>query len=186
MDRQAGMGGSDVCLGGERRSGCESSTPIVPTRPSQRRLECAGFRVSIAGTNGNDFLVGTPGPDVIASAGGDDRVCGGGGSDSLEGGEGDDALLGGSGSDAVFGDQGVDRIAGGSGVDILFGGPGDDRIDGGFGNDFLSGEDGRDRLLPRLDRGYSALLQDLHMRGMLENTLVVWFGDFGRKPKINT
>ncbi len=41
------------------------------------------------------------------------------------------------------------------------------------------------RLLPRLDRGYAALLQDLHDRGLLENTLVVWFGDFGRTPKIN-
>jgi uncharacterized protein (DUF1501 family) len=43
----------------------------------------------------------------------------------------------------------------------------------------------KDRLLPRLDRGYAALLQDLHDRGMLENTLVVWFGDFGRTPKVN-
>jgi len=43
----------------------------------------------------------------------------------------------------------------------------------------------KDRLLPRLDRGYSALLQDLHERGLLDETLVVWFGDFGRTPKIN-
>lgn len=43
----------------------------------------------------------------------------------------------------------------------------------------------RTRLLPRLDRAYASLLQDLHQRGMLENTLVVWFGDFGRTPKIN-
>jgi uncharacterized protein (DUF1501 family) len=42
-----------------------------------------------------------------------------------------------------------------------------------------------DRLLPRLDRAYAALLQDLHQRGLLENTLVVWFGDFGRTPKVN-
>ena len=41
------------------------------------------------------------------------------------------------------------------------------------------------RLLPRLDTGYSALLEDLHVRGMLEDTLVVWFGDFGRTPKVN-
>lgn len=44
----------------------------------------------------------------------------------------------------------------------------------------------KDRLLPRLDRGYAALVQDLHERGLLANTLVVWFGDFGRTPKINT
>jgi hypothetical protein len=43
----------------------------------------------------------------------------------------------------------------------------------------------RDRLLPRLDRAYAALLQDLHDRGLLESTLVVWFGDFGRTPKVN-
>jgi hypothetical protein len=43
----------------------------------------------------------------------------------------------------------------------------------------------KDRLLPRLDRGYAALLQDLHQRGLLDSTLVVWFGDFGRTPKVN-
>lgn len=43
----------------------------------------------------------------------------------------------------------------------------------------------KERKLPPLDRGYSALLQDLHDRGLLDNTLVVWFGDFGRTPKIN-
>ena len=43
----------------------------------------------------------------------------------------------------------------------------------------------KDRLLPRIDRGYSALLQDLHDRGLLDSTLVVWFGDFGRTPKVN-
>jgi uncharacterized protein (DUF1501 family) len=43
----------------------------------------------------------------------------------------------------------------------------------------------KDRLLPRLDRAYSALLQDLHSRGLLDHTLVVWFGDFGRTPKVN-
>src|SRR5262249_45455169 len=43
----------------------------------------------------------------------------------------------------------------------------------------------KNRLLPRLDRAYAALLQDLSDRGMLENTLVVWCGDFGRTPKTN-
>ncbi len=43
----------------------------------------------------------------------------------------------------------------------------------------------KERKLPVLDRAYAALLQDLHARGLLENTLVVWFGDFGRTPKIN-
>jgi uncharacterized protein (DUF1501 family) len=43
----------------------------------------------------------------------------------------------------------------------------------------------KDRLLPPLDRGLSALLEDLSARGELDETLVVWFGDFGRTPKIN-
>jgi uncharacterized protein (DUF1501 family) len=41
------------------------------------------------------------------------------------------------------------------------------------------------RLLPRVDRGLSALIEDLNTRGMLDETLVVWFGDFGRTPKVN-
>jgi hypothetical protein len=44
----------------------------------------------------------------------------------------------------------------------------------------------KDRLLPRIDQGYAALLKDLSARGMLENTLVVWMGDFGRTPKVNS
>jgi hypothetical protein len=43
----------------------------------------------------------------------------------------------------------------------------------------------KSRLLPRLDQAYSALLVDLAERGMLEKTLVVWTGDFGRTPKVN-
>ncbi|MFO1020241.1 MAG: DUF1501 domain-containing protein [Planctomycetales bacterium] len=36
-----------------------------------------------------------------------------------------------------------------------------------------------------LDAGWSTLLEDLQQRGLLENTLVVWMGEFGRTPKIN-
>jgi len=43
----------------------------------------------------------------------------------------------------------------------------------------------KDRLMPPADRGFSALLDDLDARGMLEETLVVWVGEFGRTPKIN-
>ncbi len=39
--------------------------------------------------------------------------------------------------------------------------------------------------LPSLDQGYSALLEDLSQRGMLDETLVVMLGEFGRTPKIN-
>src|SRR5262249_49151439 len=34
------------------------------------------------------------------------------------------------------------------------------------------------------DRGFSALLADMHQRGLLEETLVVAMGEFGRTPKV--
>jgi hypothetical protein len=43
----------------------------------------------------------------------------------------------------------------------------------------------QNHLLPPFDRGLSALLDDLTERGLLEETLVVWQGEFGRTPKLN-
>lgn len=43
----------------------------------------------------------------------------------------------------------------------------------------------RDKLFPPTDRAVSALLDDLNESGMLENTLVVMAGEFGRTPKIS-
>jgi uncharacterized protein (DUF1501 family) len=43
----------------------------------------------------------------------------------------------------------------------------------------------KDRLLAPLDRGVSALLQDLDERGLLQDTMVIMLGEFGRTPKIN-
>jgi uncharacterized protein (DUF1501 family) len=43
----------------------------------------------------------------------------------------------------------------------------------------------RNRLLPELDRAYAALLTDLAQRGMLEKTLVILMGEFGRTPRVN-
>lgn len=40
-------------------------------------------------------------------------------------------------------------------------------------------------LLPEFDSAYAALVQDLAQRGLLETTLVVVSGEFGRTPKIN-
>ena len=36
-----------------------------------------------------------------------------------------------------------------------------------------------------LDQAMSALLDDLASRGLLDSTLVLWMGDFGRTPTIN-
>lgn len=43
----------------------------------------------------------------------------------------------------------------------------------------------KDRLLPPLDRGVAALLDDLSGRGLLDETLIVMVGEFGRTPKIS-
>jgi uncharacterized protein (DUF1501 family) len=40
-------------------------------------------------------------------------------------------------------------------------------------------------LLPSFERAYIALLDDLESRGLLDETLVVWMGEFGRTPRIN-
>jgi uncharacterized protein (DUF1501 family) len=44
----------------------------------------------------------------------------------------------------------------------------------------------KNRLLPPLDQGVSALLDDLDARGLLDETLVLMLGEFGRKPKLST
>ncbi|HLU50284.1 MAG TPA: DUF1501 domain-containing protein [Planctomycetota bacterium] len=41
------------------------------------------------------------------------------------------------------------------------------------------------RLLSSVDASYSALLDDLESRGLLDSTLVIWMGEFGRTPKVN-
>ena len=41
------------------------------------------------------------------------------------------------------------------------------------------------QLIPPADQGFSALVEDLEARGLLESTLVVGMGEFGRTPKIN-
>lgn len=55
----------------------------------------------------------------------------------------------------------------------------------GMGNAFGTGSYGMGWCLPCLDEGLSALLTDLQERGILENTLVVVTGEFGRTPTIN-
>jgi hypothetical protein len=42
----------------------------------------------------------------------------------------------------------------------------------------------KDRLLPRFDESFSALIEDLDQRGLLDQTLVVCMGEFGRAPRV--
>jgi hypothetical protein len=42
----------------------------------------------------------------------------------------------------------------------------------------------KERLMPVADQAFSALLDDLADRGLLDETLVIWSGEFGRTPRI--
>ena len=44
----------------------------------------------------------------------------------------------------------------------------------------------KNTLLPPTDQAVSALLEDLHSRGLLDETLVVWMSEMGRTPRINS
>jgi uncharacterized protein (DUF1501 family) len=55
---------------------------------------------------------------------------------------------------------------------------------GVMGNIFGSGQYGLGWALPRLDQAVSGLVEDLEQRGLLQSTLVVMVGEFGRHPKI--
>jgi uncharacterized protein (DUF1501 family) len=43
----------------------------------------------------------------------------------------------------------------------------------------------RNQRLPTLDQGIAALTTDLAQRGLLDHTVLVWMGEFGRTPRIN-
>ena len=40
------------------------------------------------------------------------------------------------------------------------------------------------RLMPASDQAFTALLDDLDARGLLDETLVIWTGEFGRTPRV--
>lgn len=44
----------------------------------------------------------------------------------------------------------------------------------------------RDGFLPRWDQAFTALVEDLEQRGLLESTMVLAWGEFGRTPKVNS
>ncbi len=45
--------------------------------------------------------------------------------------------------------------------------------------------EGHKSLVPPMEHGWAALLDDLEDRGLLDSTLVVWMGEIGRTPRIN-
>lgn len=64
--------------------------------------------------------------------------------------------------------------------------PGDNAVDNPLWDTHAQNADRmEDVLCPIFDVGFSALIQDLHQRNLLDETLVVAIGEFGRTPKIN-
>ena len=61
----------------------------------------------------------------------------------------------------------------------------EDSGDGGWDHHYRNFQIMQDRHGPWLDHSLSALLEDLRERGLLETTLVLTVGEFGRSPKIN-
>jgi hypothetical protein len=61
----------------------------------------------------------------------------------------------------------------------------EDSGDGGWDHHYRNFQIMQDRHAPWLDQALSALLADLRQRGLLERTLVVVVGEFGRSPKVN-
>jgi hypothetical protein len=55
----------------------------------------------------------------------------------------------------------------------------------GLGSIFGTGAFGLGWALPNVDQAVSTLLEDLEIRGMLDDTLVVMVGEFGRSPRIS-
>jgi Ca2+-binding RTX toxin-like protein len=105
-----------------------------------------GNGLELIGTEGTDFLNGSPLDDLIIGNGGTDFVNGGAGDDKLDGVAGNDTIFGTSGDDLILGGEGNDFIDAGSGDDLIFGDAGNDSIFGGAGNDFINGGAGADNI----------------------------------------
>lgn len=103
--------------------GEEATVPVVPGVPT-------------VGTDGDDVIIGTDGPDSIRGGKGRDRICGLGGNDYLRGGPGRDRISGGNGDDYVKGEGGLRNL--------LVGGPGNDDILAYGDKDFVWGKGGDD------------------------------------------
>ncbi|MDF1603942.1 calcium-binding protein [Nocardioides sp. YIM 152315] len=117
-----GTRGVDVDLGARRATG-QGTDRIVWRRT-----------LGVRGSDGDDRIVGTGGPDHLTGRGGDDELIGRGGRDTLRADVGDDLVRGGRGSDDLTSTGGRDELHGGRADDVISvrGGRGDEvRGDGG-------------------------------------------------------
>jgi Ca2+-binding RTX toxin-like protein len=101
----------------------------------------------IAGTSGDDVLMGTSLADVILGEAGNDTLRAVPSADrlgdTLLGGPGNDLLVGSNQTDSLDGGPGNDILRGGADGDLLIGGPGRDVVYGGGGRDLIYARDGQ-------------------------------------------
>jgi len=149
ITNSASVGGTTADPKSQNNLDTESTSVVAAGSPPR----CAGRTVTIIGTQGDDFLRGSPRSDVILALGGNDRIiglggrdviCARGGFDVVKAGAQDDRVYGGSAADKIFGEAGADTLVGGRGRDRLVGGRGPDRLIGGPGNDRCAGGPARD------------------------------------------
>lgn len=126
---------------------------FTPARCDGQLATILGRATAIAGTAGDDVIVGSAAANRIEAGDGNDLICGGGGKDTLLGGNGNDRIVGtnddewiegGAGNDTLFANGGTDYLFGDAGTDTLQGGAGNDRLTGGAGADDIDGGDGTD------------------------------------------
>jgi uncharacterized repeat protein (TIGR01451 family) len=124
----------------------DTETTVVSKAPGKgkKKGQASCAAPTIAGTPGNDTLVGTSRADVIVAFAGNDQVFGGGGKDLICADGGADVVSGGPKDDFVIGGSGRDRLFGNSGKDLLKGKGGRDRLRGNADDDVLNGGRRRD------------------------------------------
>ena len=131
----AGTGtGIDLCTSSDQR-GLPRALGGVCDLGAVEEASCAGVRVNLIGTTGDDKLVATAKSNGVLALGGNDTVKGGKGKDGICAGPGRDKVKAGNGRDKIKGESGRDNLKGQNGPDKLLGGPGKDRCNGGKGKD---------------------------------------------------
>ncbi len=165
---------SDIPPNGDFGRNATTSVVATATSPSSPGALQGGASGSPGILSGN--IVGSstavPGPSSsptpIAGTSGNDVLVGGSSDDKISGGKGDDFILGGSGNDTLRGNQGNDILVGGLGNDVLHGGRGSDIFlhNAGDGQDTITDFQNGDRLVLA---GYTLDLHDLNFSDLDTN-----------------
>jgi len=96
---------------------------IVPVFPDGTTLPLANHRIAsgqASGSGDNELIAGSPGEDTLLGEGGNDILAGFDGNDLIAGGSGINYLAGGRGNDRIVIEGGQTYAAGGPGADVFF------------------------------------------------------------------